>query len=69
MARRRDVKSVMTKEEIAQLKRSLSLLSPYHVRQEYLAQIERCRLEREVPPPHAIQRLVTIWKVLRRFKR
>jgi hypothetical protein len=34
------------------------------VREEYLAQIERRILEREVPAPYVIQRRVTIWKVL-----
>jgi hypothetical protein len=70
MARRPQVeKNVLSQEEIEALQRRLSLLSPAHVREAYLAQIERCRLEREVPPPYAIQRLVTIWKVLWKRRR
>lgn len=70
MARRPEVrKNAMTEDEIAQLKRHLSLLSPQHVQQEYRAQIERCRLHGDVPPPYVVQRLVTIWKVLRKMKR
>jgi hypothetical protein len=30
------------------------------MREDYPAQIERCRLEAEVPPPYVIQQLVTI---------
>jgi hypothetical protein len=68
MARRPEVqKNIMTADEIAAFKRRLSLLSPMHVREEYKVQIERCRLTGEVPPPYVIQRLVTIWKVLRKF--
>lgn len=70
MARRPEVsKSIMTENELADLKRRLSLLSPQHVQEEYKAQVERCRLQGEVPPPYMIQRLVTIWKVLWKMKR
>ena len=70
MARRPEVqKNIMSENEIADLKRRLSLLSPVHVQQEYNAQIERCRLKGDVPPPYVIQRFVTIWKVLWKSKR
>ena len=70
MARRPEVqKNIMTERELAELQRRLSLLSPVHVQQEYKAQIERCRLQGDVPPPYVIQRLVTIWKVLWKFRR
>ena len=70
MARRPEVhKNIMTEQEIADLKRRLSLLSRQHVQQEYLAQIERCRLHGDVPPPYVMQRLVTIWRVLWRQRR
>jgi len=47
MARRPEVqKNIMTQQELAELQRRLSLLSPVHVQQEYRAQIERCRLYR-----------------------
>ena len=59
----------MTEDEIEALKRRLSLLSPMHVQEEYKAQIEKCRLHGDVPPPYVIQRLVTIWRVLWKMKR
>jgi hypothetical protein len=68
MARRPEVKDIMTEDEMARLKRRLCLLSPTHVQAEYQAQIERCRLHGDVPPPCVIQRLVTIWKVLWKMK-
>jgi hypothetical protein len=40
MARRPEVqKNVMTEQELAELHRRLSLLSPFHVQEEYRAQI------------------------------
>jgi hypothetical protein len=70
MVRRPEVqKNIMTEQELAELQRSLSLLSPVHVQEEYRAQIERCKLQSDVPPPYVIQRLVTIWKVLWRQRR
>jgi hypothetical protein len=70
MARRPQVeKNILSREELDSLKHRLSLLSPNHVRQEYLAQLERCRLEREVPPPYVIQRLVVMWKLLWKWRR
>jgi hypothetical protein len=70
MARRPEVqKNIMTEQELAELHRRLSLLSPFHVQEEYRAQIERCRFQSEVPPPYVIQRLVTIWKVLWKQRR
>jgi hypothetical protein len=70
MARRPEVqKNIMTAQEIAELQRRLSLLSPFHIQEEYRAQIERCRLQGDVPSPYVIQRLVTIWKVMRKQRR
>jgi len=70
MAHRPQVeKDVLSREELDSLKCRLSLLSPNHVRQEYLEQLERCKLEREVPPPYVIQRLVAMWKLLWKWRR
>ena len=69
MARRPEIKNIMTQHEITELQRRLSLLSPVHVRQEYHVQIERCRLQGDVPPPYMIQRLVAIWKVMWKQRR
>jgi hypothetical protein len=55
MARRPEVqKNIMTEQELAELQRRLSLLSPFHVQEEYRVQIERCKLQSEVPPPYVI---------------
>jgi hypothetical protein len=70
MARRPEVqKNIMTEQELAELQRRLSHLSPFHVQEEYRAQIERCKLQSDVPRPYVIQRLVTIWKVLWKQRR
>jgi hypothetical protein len=57
--------SVMTREELKQVKGSLSMLSPYTVRDNYRKMPERCRLrEGAPPPPRMMQELVTLWKLL-----
>lgn len=57
--------SVMTRDELNRLKRSLSLLSPYAVRDNYERMLEKCRLREGAPPsPRMMQELVTLWKVL-----
>ena len=56
---------VMTAEELKELKRSLSMLSPYMVRDNYQKLLENCRLrEGALPTPRMMQELVTLWKVL-----
>jgi hypothetical protein len=66
MARRPEFPAiVMTAEELKQLKRSLSMLSPYMVRDNYQNLLEKCRLrEGALPTPRMMQELVTLWKVL-----
>jgi hypothetical protein len=66
MARRPEFPaSVMTAEELKQLKRSLAMLSPYMVRDNYQKLLEKCRLrEGALPTPRMMQELVTLWKVL-----
>ena len=66
MARRPEFPAiVMTAEELKQLKRSLSMLSPYTVRDDYQKLLEKCRLrEGALPTPRMMQELVTLWKVL-----
>lgn len=62
--------SVMTREELKQLKRSLSILSPYAVRDNYKVMLEKCRLrEGALPTPRMMQELVTLWKVLRGWRK
>jgi hypothetical protein len=55
----------MTIEQLKQLKRSLSILSPFMVRDNYQKLLGRCRLrEGTLPTPRMMQELVTLWKVL-----
>jgi hypothetical protein len=57
--------NIMTAEELKQLKRSLSMLSPYMVRDNYQKLLEKCRLrEGALPTPRMMQELVTLWRVL-----
>jgi hypothetical protein len=66
MARRPEFPAkAMTREELRQLKRSLSLLSPHTVRDNYTELLASCRLrDGTPPPPRTMQRLVTLWKIL-----
>jgi hypothetical protein len=51
MARRPEVQAkVMTREQLKELTRSLSLLSPHTVRDNYQKLLEQCRLRGEKPP-------------------
>jgi hypothetical protein len=45
----------MTREELKQLKRSLSMLSPHTVRDNYQKMLEKCRLRDGSPPPPPIE--------------
>ena len=57
--------NVMTREQLKELKRSLSMLSPHTVRDKYQKLLEQCRLRGGAPPsPRVMQELVTLWKVL-----
>lgn len=55
MARRSEFPaSVMTREELDQLKRSLSMLSPHTVGDNYQKTLEKCRLrEGALPTPES----------------
>lgn len=70
MARRPEFPAkAMTREELKDLKRSLSRLSPYTIRDNYAEALETCRLRGETPPPpRTMQRLVTLWKILWRWR-
>jgi hypothetical protein len=71
MARRPEFPAkAMTPEELKELKRSLSLLSPHTVRGNYEDTLLECHLRGESPPPPRImQELVTLWKVLWKWRR
>jgi hypothetical protein len=56
----------LTESELAELKRNLLLLSGPGVENFYRDAHKECSLEHK-PNPKAMQRLVTAWKVLRRW--
>jgi len=70
MARRPELPAkAMTREELKELRRSLSLLSPHTVRDNYTELLASCRLRDGTPPlPRTMQRLVTLWKILWRSR-
>ncbi|HEY1481098.1 MAG TPA: hypothetical protein VGF19_00130 [Candidatus Acidoferrum sp.] len=53
----------MSKAEMDELQRSLSLLSPDIVKGRYKAVLDRCRFL-ELATPRMMQELVTLWRVL-----
>lgn len=59
----------LTKEALQERMRSLSLLSPQHVRDAYRRAWEQCRLEgADVPNVQAIQELVTAFRLLWKWR-
>jgi len=71
MARRggRD-SDALSREELAELRRSLSMLSTDGVERFYRQAYERCVLQPNRPPSALrMQELVTAWKLLRKWYR
>ena len=66
MARRPDDGDSLSETELAELRRNLSLLSGPSVVDFYRDAYKECAVERR-PGAKAIQRLVTAWKVLRKW--
>ena len=58
----------MTRQQLQQLERNLSLLSPHTVKEKYRQLADRCRLL-DLPTPRVMQELVTTWNVLWRWRR
>jgi hypothetical protein len=61
-------KEIMTRDELKNLERNLSLLSPAIVKERYKQLADRCRFL-DLPTPRIIQELVTTWRVLWRWRR
>ena len=59
---------VMSRDELRNLERNLSLLSPAIVKERYKQLANRCRFL-ELPTPRVIQELVTTWRVLWRWRK
>jgi hypothetical protein len=70
MARRPDhlPHDALTKQQIQELHRSLSLLSPYHVKEKYKTVLDKCRFL-DLATPRLMQELVTLWKILWKWRR
>ena len=70
MARRPEFPArAVTRGELKELTRSLSLLSPHTVQDDYTELLATCRLrDGTLPPPRTMQRLVTLWKILWRWR-
>ena len=70
MARRPESESVMSKEQLADFMRRLSMLSDSSVAATYQSAYQECHYDgRELPQPAAVQQLVAAWRVLRKFRR
>ena len=72
MARRPDLAEFdkpLTKDQLAELVRRLSLLSPYDVQQAYRRAHQQCCMQGEMlPRAAAIQEMVAAWKIMRRWR-
>jgi hypothetical protein len=69
MASRPEPERILTKEELAEFERKLSMLSDPGVGNMYQGAYQDCRYDGKVLPPSAVQRLVAAWRVLRKFRR
>jgi hypothetical protein len=69
VAKRPDVqKPVLSRGELAEIQRKLSMMSVTGIQDFYRAAYYRCRLENEgLPPARAIQELVEAWKAMRNW--
>jgi len=59
---------VMSRDQLKNLERNLSLLSPAIVKERYQQLADRCRFL-DLPSPRVIQELVTTWRVLWRWQK
>ena len=60
----------LSANELKELHRRLSLLSPHHVLEAYRRAHKQCQMDSDVLPRAAVlQELVTAWKLLRSWKR
>jgi hypothetical protein len=69
MARRPGTDPVMSREELSEFSRRLSMLSIDGVEGVYRTAHNDCRFDgKRFPPAAAVQQLVAAWKVLRKFR-
>jgi len=70
VANRPEIDAVLTRQQLAEFTRRLSMLSVDGVEGTYHTAYAECRYDGRTPPPAAaVQQLVAAWKVLRRFYR
>jgi hypothetical protein len=58
----------LTRQQLKEMERSLSLLSPHIVKEKYRQAADRCRFL-DLPTPRVMQELVTTWKILWRWRK
>jgi hypothetical protein len=58
----------MNEAQLRELRRSWSLLSPQIVKEKYRVVMDRCRFY-DLATPRMMQELVTLWKILRRWRK
>jgi hypothetical protein len=60
----------LTKGELAERERRLSMLSPHHVADAYRKAHDACRMDDDrVPKASAVQELVAAWKLMWKWRR
>ena len=60
----------LSPDELKELHRRLSLLSPHHVQEAYRRAHKDCQMDTDIlPKDAAVQELVTTWKLTRKSKR
>lgn len=60
----------MTRDELREYRRRLSMLHPLRVRNSYREAWQACRMDGEaLPAPRAVQELVQAWKQLWKWRR
>ena len=70
MARRPGSEPILSKEDLEEFRRHLAMLSIPGVEGVYKTAYNDCHFDgKTLPPPAAIQQLVTAWKVLRRIRK
>jgi hypothetical protein len=70
MARRPEFQpnDAMTPEQLKEMRRGLLLLSPHIVKERYKVVVDKCRFV-DLPSPKVVQELVTLWKVLWKWRK
>jgi hypothetical protein len=58
----------LSKEELEEFSRRLSMLSVQGIEQAYQMAYAECRFDgKKLPPPAAVQQMVATWKMLRKI--